>query len=62
LGESTARFLDRSVLWDEDRAAPPSAPLPLELSWEQEGIFTILTAEGLTKAELALLAVELASR
>lgn|GEM_PF-471242 len=62
LGEHTGRFLDRSVLWDGNRPAPPPAPFPLELSWEQDGIFTILTAEGLTKTELALLAAELASR
>lgn len=58
IGERTARFLDRRVLFDKNGAPPPSLAFLLEGSWEQDGVFTILTADGIPKSEL----IDLVSR
>ncbi|MCX6094329.1 MAG: hypothetical protein NTY63_05840 [Candidatus Bipolaricaulota bacterium] len=58
LGERNARFLDRRVLFEKDGAPPSSLAFLLEVSWEQDGVFAILTGDGLSGPEL----IELASR
>ncbi len=58
LGERSARFLDRRVLFEKEGAPPPSLTFLLEVSWEQDGVFAILTGDGLSGPEL----IELASR
>ncbi|MGD9676170.1 MAG: hypothetical protein AB7V19_05760, partial [Candidatus Bipolaricaulia bacterium] len=59
LAAHSARYLDRSVLWSEKQAPPPPTPFVVDLSWDDAGVFTILTADGLTRSELVELASEL---
>ncbi|MDD5219960.1 MAG: hypothetical protein PHV11_05315 [Candidatus Bipolaricaulis sp.] len=59
LAAHSARYLDRSVLWGDEHAAPPPAPFVVDLSWDDAGVFTILTADGLAKPELMELASKL---
>lgn len=47
----TARYLDRRSLWAEGAPEPDLQP-PSDVSWEQDGIFWILSAEGLSKEEI----------
>jgi hypothetical protein len=51
----SARYLDRRLLWKE---GPPSVELPVlaDLVWERNGVFWVLTSEGLRKEDLLALA------
>ena len=58
LAARSARFLARRLLFDKEGTPAPAVAFLLDVSWEREGAFTILTADGLSRDEL----LELASR
>lgn len=61
LGSRTGRWLDRHSLWPEETPAPADVPNILEASWDADGVFWILSAEGIDAATLRELASNLAS-
>ena len=54
-----ARYFDHRTAWGAD-AAIDEVPLPTDLVWEHEGLFWVLTGEGMTKEELLAVADALA--
>jgi hypothetical protein len=50
-----ARYFDHRTAWGAD-AAVAEVPLPADLVWEHEGVFWVLTGEGMTKEELLAVA------
>ncbi len=50
-----ARYFDHRTAWATD-AAVAEVPLPADLVWEREGLFWVLTGEGLTREELLAVA------
>lgn len=62
LGSRTGRWLDRRSLWPEGAPVPADVPSILDVSWDADGVFWILSAEGIDAATLRDLATNLATR
>lgn len=58
LGGSTARFFDRRSLWGDH---PDASRLPdiADIAWDRDGLFYVLTAEGLQRERLLAVAAAL---